>query len=265
MISPHRSLVSALRTLTILPVPGSDAVNLADALSFFPLVGLLLGGAAAAVAWVVGGLLGWSLGAGALAVALSVILTRGLHVDGLADATDGLVGGRTRERKLAIMKDSHTGAFGVMAIVLTLLIKAVALAELAADGLWWWIPVPFIAARAAQVKLAVSMTYAREEGGTAAVFVKNAGRRHFVAALLQAVLLCGLLAGMGGVAALLAADLAALVLARRFRRAVGGVTGDLLGLGNEWVETGLLAVFAAAGPWLAYVDWSVFYLPPPAF
>lgn len=262
MRTPMRALVSAFRTLTVLPVSGLDALNLADAFFFFPLVGFLLGGAAAGVAWSIGGLLGWNMGAGALAAALSVCLTRGLHVDGLADAADGLIGGRTRERKLAIMKDSHTGAFGVMAIALDVLIKTVALAELTEQGLWWWIPVPFIAARSAQVKLATSMVYAREEGGTAAVFVKNAGRRHYVAAVFQAIFFAGLLAGIGGIIAVLLMDLAAFRMARRFRRSVGGITGDLLGLCNELVETGLLAILAAASPWLAYVDWTALYAPP---
>ena len=87
------------------------------------------------------------------------------------------------------------------------------------------------------------------------MFVNNASRRHLVAALLSGLILCFALAGIGGVIAMLAAQLFAIFLAGRLNRALGGVTGDLLGMANELVETGLLLAIAALSPYLTYLDW----------
>ena len=252
----YSAFVTAIRTLTCLDVPGRDAAGIADGLSFFPAAGFIIGAIVAAAVAGFHALFDWELGAGVLGATLCVLLTRALHTDGLADSIDGLLGGRTRERKLEIMKDTHVGAFGVTAIALSLLLKTAALARLAGSGWqWWWIPVPFIVSRAVLVKLAVVLPYARSEGGTGAVFVNNASRRHLVAALLSGLILCFALAGIGGVIAMLAAQLFAMFLAGRLNRALGGVTGDLLGMANELVETGLLLAIAALSPYLVHLDW----------
>ena len=252
----YSAFVTAVRTLTCLDVPGRDSPCIADGLYFFPAAGFIIGAIVAAAVAGFRALFDWDLGAGVLGTTLCVLLTRALHADGLADSIDGLLGGRTRERKLEIMKDTHVGAFGVTAIALSLLLKAAALTRLAGPGLqWWWIAVPFIVSRAVLVILAVVLPYARGEGGTGAAFVNNASRRHLVAAVLSGLILCFALAGGGGVIAMLAAQLFAIFLAGRLNRALGGVTGDLLGMANELVETGLLLAIAALSPYLEHLDW----------
>src|SRR5512145_1363019 len=117
-------LVTALRTLTILPVPGSDASDMSRALPWFPLVGCLLGFLLWGLAWGFGFMaVFWPGGTALVVVAASAILTRGLHLDGLADWADGFGGGRDKERTLAIMKDSHVGAFGVIALIIVLIAR----------------------------------------------------------------------------------------------------------------------------------------------
>jgi len=239
-----------MRTLTILPVPGKDAERLANALYYFPLVGALIGGLVALVVWFLGGVLAWPMGAGVAGVFVSAWVTRGLHLDGLSDTVDGFYGASTRERRLEIMKDHHVGAFGVVAIVLVLLMKTAALAQLAICGQWVWIPVPFILARLIQVLLAVTLPYARNEGGKAEAFVKHAGASHFIFASVGALILCGGLIQFGGLALFVVTFLIGHLLARWMKRAFGGVTGDLLGFSSELVECALLFAIAAAMPYL---------------
>jgi adenosylcobinamide-GDP ribazoletransferase len=246
----YRAFVTAVRTLTILPVPGRDAERLVDALYYFPLIGLLVGGLVTLAAWLVGGVLNWSAGAGVAAVVVSSWVTRGLHLDGLGDTVDGYYGGATRERRLEIMKDHHVGAFGVVAIALALLIKAAAVSQMAIYGQWAWIPVPFVLARLTQVLLAVTLPYARNEGGTAEVFIKQAGVPHFVVAGLLALALCGLLAQVGGVFLFVLTFLAGHLVARRMKRVFGGATGDLLGFASELIECVLLFLLAAVMPFM---------------
>src|SRR5262249_4187310 len=104
--------------------------ELARSQAFYPLVGLALGGALPAVDRLLAGALP-PLTRSALQVALLAAVTRGLHLDGLADSFDGLLGGRDRGQRLEIMRDPRIGSFGATALALVLLLKWSALAELA--------------------------------------------------------------------------------------------------------------------------------------
>jgi adenosylcobinamide-GDP ribazoletransferase len=245
-------LITALRTLTVLRVPGRDAAALASALPWFPLVGLIVSaGVGLAFAGALYGL-HWPAGAAVLTVVLSAALTGGLHFDGLADAVDGWRGGRTHARRLEIMKDSRIGAMGALALGLVLVLQVVALTRLAdtARCALALLPLAFILSRLAMALLAVSLPYARAEGGTAEAFVKGARGRHFFAALALAAGLCGALAGVLGLAAVVVAVLLALALRVWMRKNFGGVTGDLLGCACVVVETVLLLGLAAVAPLL---------------
>ncbi len=245
-----RGFITAMRTLTILPTPGKDVERMADSLYYFPLVGALIGGLVTLAAWLLGSVLAWPVGAGVAGVFVSAWITRGLHLDGLSDTVDGYYGAPTRERRLEIMKDHHVGAFGVVGIGLVLLVKTAALAQLAQCGQWVWIPVPFILARLIQVLLAVTLPYARNEGGTAEAFVKQAGAPHFIVAAILALVFCGALVQIGGLILFALTFIVGYLLAKWMKRAFGGVTGDLLGFSSELIECLLLFAIAAVMPCL---------------
>ena len=139
MTTAYRAAMEAIEFLTILRLRPRGAVSrpaaFAAATWFYPSVGLLLGAILALVDW----LLRHDLEPGvtaALLVALLAALTGALHLDGLADAFDGLAGGRDRESRLRIMKDIHTGTFGTVALVLVLLTDTLALASMPAGEAW---------------------------------------------------------------------------------------------------------------------------------
>ena len=233
-----RALVTAVRTLTLLPLPGQDTSRFADSLVWFPCVGALCGALLAGLGLGLGN--HWSSGAAGLMLAVSVILTRGLHLDGLADAVDGFGGGRgDRARTLEIMKDPHMGAFGVMSIVLVLMLKWVAFERIVSLGLSWQIVTAYVISRAMQVELAVCLPYARAQG-TAAGFVQGAKGWHRAVALSTAMLFSFWLSGLGG----LGLFALAWVITRLFgvwcKKRVGGITGDLLGTCSELTETVVL-------------------------
>jgi adenosylcobinamide-GDP ribazoletransferase len=249
-----------MRTLTILPVPGKEAGNMADALPWFPLAGFLTGLLVYGISRGIGLVSGdWAGGAAATALVAGVLLTRGFHLDGLADWADGFGGGRDRAHTLAIMKDSRAGPFGVLAVLLALLLKYVALLRLAETGALHLIVPVFIVSRTILVDLSVRLPYARPEGGTAAPFVEGSRPFHRTAALLVALTLLPALSGWTGWILLALGMAASRLLGSWFRRRVGGVTGDLLGAGCELVETGLLFACAAAGGWAPpFPGWRIF-------
>ncbi|MBN1103982.1 MAG: adenosylcobinamide-GDP ribazoletransferase [Deltaproteobacteria bacterium] len=245
MVSP-RGLITALRTLTVLPVGGRDAERFPDALFWFPVVGGILGG----MVWLLGVLWGrfvgadWAAGGAVMILWAEVVLTRALHLDGLADWADALGGGRDPDARLRIMKDPHLGAFGVVALVCVLLTKWVAWERLfSTGGLVLALPI-FIASRAVLVHLMEGLPPARAGGGMAGPFLRDRvpGRGWLTPVLT--LCLC-LPFGPAGVGLYAVGLLMARLLGLSFRKFFGGISGDLLGATQELVETALLLLCAS--------------------
>ncbi|MGF1455048.1 MAG: adenosylcobinamide-GDP ribazoletransferase [Alphaproteobacteria bacterium] len=246
-----RDLVLAAVFLTRLPLPKVSPAPLAGVLWAFPLVGFAVGLGAGAVygAAVLAGLA--SLPAAILGLCAALLLTGALHEDGLADAADGFGGGGTVERKLAIMKDSRIGTYGMAALALALALKAALLAQIAAP---WTVAAALGASGALSRAFIVLMLRvvpsARPDGSGG-----TAGRPDLLIASLSTVMGLVLWAGaiavapipiLHGVMALVLAGLIALALSHLSIRQIGGQTGDVLGAGQVLTEIAILAAVAAA-------------------
>jgi len=234
----------ALGFLTALPVRPPGALRPGDlgrAAAWFPLVGLALGSALWAAYH------GLSVGmpqevTGALVVAGWAVLTGGLHLDGLADCCDGLLGSVDRQRRLAIMQDPRRGAFGVVGVSLLLLLKFAAVAGLA-DGRGL-ILVPILGRSATLV--VARLRPARAEGLGAAM---QRELRGWVVGLSLAVSTLGAAwFGGRGAAALILAYLTAFGVGALARARLGGQTGDVLGATCELAEAAALLAFAWRAP-----------------
>jgi adenosylcobinamide-GDP ribazoletransferase len=216
-----------------------------------PLVGAVVGAGSAALfaggAWLgLGPLL-----RAVLALAAAVWLTGALHEDGLADSADGLGGGRDAAHVLAIMKDSRIGTYGAVALTASLLLRAAAMSELPANA---WFPIigVHVAARVAPVWLLCALPYVNARADAKSQGLFRTRPIHVAVALGWSVLAALAGVGLGGwpwhaaLAAMLAPLVLVPVLARFFRRRVGGVTGDLLGAAEQLGElTAWVAVSAA--------------------
>jgi adenosylcobinamide-GDP ribazoletransferase len=237
-------LVVAIQFLTRIPTPelrGFQADWPVRATRFFPLVGQLVG-LLAALVWIGAGRLWSAPVAAVLAVGAAVLATGGFHEDGLADTADGLGGGRTRDERLRIMKDSRVGGFGVMALIVTLALRAAALAALPP----WPGALALVASHGAGRAAAVAVMRLTPYAGEV---VRAKGRpadlRPSAAETLFAVA-CGivtLLLALPWRPALAAATLALLAagaLAAASRRLIGGHTGDVLGGVEQMVEAAVL-------------------------
>ena len=239
--------------LTVLPVPARAAASTRGVLPWAPLVGLALGGAATGVA-VLGTRWVSPLAGAVLGIAVLALLTRGLHLDGLADTADGLGPLRGRERALQVMRQSDIGPFGVVTLVLTLLLQVACLAALlAADGGWLALWTAVVVARLAMARTGLPGV-ATAEGSSLGKAVAGTVSAAWLAAC--GLVLVGLVAaGTAGdlpltarltgsaVAGLLAAEL----IHRRARARLGGVTGDVMGAMGEVAATVVLLAAAVAG------------------
>ncbi len=248
-----QDLRRALMLLTRLPVriflakeqTGPEA-PFARASRCYALVGALVG-AIASLTY----LAGLSLGlppilSALLAVAAAVLVTGALHEDGLADVADGFGGGRDRAAKLAIMRDSRIGSYGVLALILSVALRAGSLAAIAEPS---QAAFALIAAhslsRGGLGAIMAGLPQARSDGLAARVG-RPSGADAAAAIGIAAILALLLLDWRWALASLLALIAVQGILALLARRQIGGYTGDVLGAAQQVGEIAVLLVLAAA-------------------
>ncbi len=238
----------SLAMLTAVRVPAAATTSARGVLPWAPLVGLLLGLVAAAVGWL-GARYGSPLVGAVLALGVLAVLTRGLHLDGLADTADGLGPLRGRERALQVMRQGDVGPFGVATLVLVLLLQAACLASvLPLDGGWLGLPAAVVASRLAMARTGLPGVLVAEGSSLGRAVAGTVSRRWLAAAgLLGAAAVTGAALVTGGAALgarLVASAVLGLVVAellhRRARARLGGVNGDVMGAMGEVATTGTL-------------------------
>ena len=236
----------ALTTLTVLRVRGPqrlDRPTAGAAMSLAPAVGLLVGGIAAAVLLGLREVTTGDLLPAVTALAVLAALTRGLHLDGLADTTDGLASYLPAERAREVMKAPDVGALGMVTVVLSLGLQAAALAGAGSRG---GVAV-LLAAVVGRVTVPLACTPATPAAAPDGLGALVAGTVRPVVAVGEAVavaLLGAALDGWRGLAAVLTGLAVAEVLRRHAVRRLGGMTGDVLGALVEVSTTAALLVLA---------------------
>jgi adenosylcobinamide-GDP ribazoletransferase len=240
-----RPFLIAVQFLTRIPLhlnppprPGETGASLL----FYPLVGLLIG----ALLVVTGMLLAGKglLLAAVLVVGCWILITGGLHLDGLADTVDAWLGGMgVRERTLAIMQDPAAGPMGVLSLVMVVLLKLAAVHTLLGQGHYHYLLIPPILGRMAGLLLLASTPYVRAGGLAQKLEQERHNGRIFMVCLVTLLLLILL----APIASLCAAILAAgMLLLWRFLllQRIGGYTGDTIGALIEATETGVIILLS---------------------
>lgn len=242
-LNPWRDIALVIMFLTRLPVPvpGHATRPLGSAAWAFPFAGILTGGVGGGAFF--GAIrMGLPLTVAVMSgLAASIVLSGALHEDGLADAVDGFGGGTTREKKLEIMRDSHIGAYGVLALIFSVGLRTAALAAIAAQNGPQTVFAAFLAAgiftRGLLPGVMVVLPHARRDG-----LSKNAGRPGVAGTIVSVSLgIIGAVAAFHSgyqavVIPMLGAVGAALVLCLIAWRQIGGQTGDTIGAAQQVSE-----------------------------
>lgn len=251
--SPVRDLRVCVLFLSRMPVgriSGLERADLARAAWAFPLVGLIVGAISGGALYLLAGTGASPIACALAALAVQAIVTGALHEDGLADVADGM-GGRDREHTLEIMRDSRIGAYGVLALIFSVAIRAAMIAGIPGPG---FACLTMIAAAMLSRGLLPAVMHAlppaRRDGlsrGAGQPSLKIAAAAAAIGALALFTLL-PLSVALAAVALVLALGAAVLLWAQR---KLGGQTGDVLGAVQQMIEIAVLSA-AAAGS-------SVFY------
>ena len=239
----------AMQFLTIIPLPFAkewQEGEMGRSMRWFPLAGLAVGGLLAGLDYLLTLILPLPL-ATLLVVTALAIITGALHLDGVADVCDGFGARGGRERFLAVMKDSATGAIGVVGVVLVLMLKYQALLHLPPNVRLAAITFFPAAARFAQVLLTAGSRRARADG-LGAVFANGAGFRELATATLVTLSSAWLLLGLHGIFCCIPVVIFAAIGKLYFHHRLGGITGDIIGAGSEVAEIiCLLGIITVSG------------------
>ena len=238
-----RPIITAFRTLTILPIPGKDTEHFPRSIPFFPFVGLLLGAIVYGVykgAQLIG--FDYSLIVAVIALVIITVLTGILHVDGLGDVADGFGSGKSRERILEIFKDSRMGAFGICAIVFDLLLKTFCWSELFKAGEIYVIIISLLFSRCAQSLFLISLPVAIETSILSRLSKSNIPIKISVLCVfILFVALGGYFVGyMHSILYAVSVVLVAILFSIYCMKKINGITGDCVGAVNELSEVAVL-------------------------
>lgn len=233
----------AMLFLTRIPLPQImlDEKKIASAVPFFPLVGGAIGG----ILLIIQSLGKNFLPVPAMAVilvALNTIITGGMHLDGFADTMDGLFCGGDREKKLAVMKDSCSGAYGVMGISLVFLLKYVLLTVIPANYLGCTLLSFPLLSRWVMTFAIIFFPYGRKKG-LGKAFTYNKNPMGFYIGSILVIGLMYLMIGIHGIIATIITFIMGIGFILYIIKQLGGLTGDTYGALNEFCEIIALLVF----------------------
>lgn len=241
--------LSAVGLLTRIPLPRPYPP--AGGIAWFPIVGGLIGLAGAAVYWM-GYLVAPPLISALVAVTLVILLTGGLHEDGLADYADAVGSGKTGDGALQVLSDPRVGTFGSLALIVSVVWRVAATSAFDPGRALVWLVVAHSLARAGAAILPGLLPPVRAAGLGRSVHMESGSRAHLLAGL-GGMAVALLASGLWGLPAALLAGGVVLKVRRSAGRVLGGFTGDVLGACEQTIEVLILTVGVAAArvtvPW----------------
>lgn len=228
----------ALQFLTIIPLKLRDvsAEKIARSMIWFPFIGAILGFLLIAVADLLRALNFPFLSVDAIVIILLIIITGGIHLDGLSDTFDAILSGKNKEEMLKIMRDSHAGVMGILALVSVILLKIVFLYAISSPLKPMALVLMCVVSRWSMVFLMFLFPYARQEG-KAKVYINGMNLKILILATFVALVFIVGIFNMVGVSAFLLLAICTYSIGRLLNKKIGGITGDTLGATNEIIET----------------------------
>ncbi|MDD5130993.1 MAG: adenosylcobinamide-GDP ribazoletransferase [Candidatus Omnitrophica bacterium] len=231
------SLLLAIQFLSILPLRANkfSEKNMAWALVYFPVVGLFLGGVLVGLNILFSILNTTSITINIILVISLIILTAGMHLDGLADTADAFLSGKEKKEMLGIMRDPHIGAMGVLSLISVILLKVSLLSMVSVSLKPIALMLMCSLSRWAAVATIFFFPYARQEG-KAGVFIKGMNLKIFIISSIAVVIFAAVIWQIKGAVVLMVVTGFSCVLGKFSTKKIGGITGDTLGAEIEITE-----------------------------
>ena len=240
-----KRLIAAIKFITILPLGKTIIYDPKGMVPFFPVVGIILGAFVSIFDQGVSRLWPGSVAA-ILDVIFLVVLTGAFHLDGLGDTADGLLGHRSREKALEVMKDSRIGVMGLVAIICGLSIKWGGIMNLGVHRSLLLVIIPAYA-RGSMLFGMRFLEYGRPDGGTGYDFFDNTLNFYTFWGLLIPIALSFFI-GWRGIWLIFIFVLTTAAIILFYKKRMGCITGDMLGAMTEITESMLFLLVSIGGP-----------------
>ena len=240
--------LSAVQFLTRVPLPSLayKQDSLVRAVKYFPVVGALIGYAAALLHRALAPHLSRPVTALAV-ITFLIVLTGALHEDGLADFADGFGGGHARDEILVIMRDSRIGAYGAIALILSLTARVLLLSVIPLDHVLHYLVAAHALSRWTALPLSHFLPAAHQQDGQGARLARLTSSTSLILGTIFTFCLIGYMLRLQAIAPVTGAIIVTALSARLYQRKIGGITGDCFGATNQLTE---LAVYLC-GAWIA--------------
>lgn len=241
------SFLLALQFLTVIPVKIKEMSSgkLAGAMMYFPFVGLLIGWILLLASYCFGAVGLPSLTANIILVVVLIIITGGMHLDGLSDTADAFLSGKPKDKMLEIMRDPHVGVMGVLSVICVILLKIGLLAMLGPQAKITGLLLMCLLSRWSAMLAMFLFPYARKDG-KAKAFIQGMTPGIFILSLISVSVFSFAIWQFRGLAVLLIVTGSVYLFGRLCERKIGGITGDTLGAGIELAEIVTLSVVCIA-------------------
>lgn len=239
-----RSFLLALQFLTIIPVKMKDVEEkkIPGALIYFPLIGLLLGLVLAGMDKLLFILNFEQFIINTILVVLLIVLTGGLHLDGLSDTFDAFLSRKNKEEMLKILRDSHIGVMGVLSLISIILLKIAFLSSINISSKIISLLLMCILSRWSLVFVMFLFPYAREEG-KAKVFIQGINFKIFISSTLIALACTIAIWKIKGLFVFIIIAMSSYMIGKFINNKIGGMTGDTIGATSEVAE--IIVLFSA--------------------
>ncbi len=239
-----KAFLSAIQFLTIVPLKyvilrAEGPKDLSRSAAYFPAVGLLIGLALAGTSRLLSFAGLEPLVSSVTVVVALIILTGGLHLDGLADTFDALSSHKDRDGMLKVMRDPSVGAMGAIAIAAVLMLEVSLLASINTGAKFKSLILMCVLSRWAMTMAIFFFPYARTEG-KAKIFFDGKNTGIFIVSTLTAIVIAFAVSGLPGLAIFAAAGVFAYLVNVFIKKRIGGITGDTIGAVNELTEIAVL-------------------------
>ena len=209
---------------------------------FFPLVGLIIGSINAFAYYMLSFIFNVSISI-VLVMLINVLITGALHIDGLADTCDGIFSSRKKENMLEIMKDSRIGTNGSVAIFFDLILRILLLCSISKNSRILALVLASVISRTMLVFLCYISKYARPEGGMGNLFIGKVEIKNVLLTLFFSIALSCLFLKYFGIIIIVFCVIFSWLFSKYITSKLGGITGDILGAGNELCEIIIFAAF----------------------
>ncbi|MDD5108952.1 MAG: adenosylcobinamide-GDP ribazoletransferase [Candidatus Omnitrophica bacterium] len=237
------SFLLAMQFLTILPleIKKFNQVKIAKSLIYFPVVGLFLGLILTGINMLLTALGIFPLTVNIILVVVLIILTGGMHLDGLSDTADAFLSGKEKEEMLTIMRDSHTGVMGVLSLISIILLKTGLLLSVSVVLKPAALILMCVLGRWSAVFCMYLFPYARQEG-KAKLFIEGINLKIFIISSIVVIICVSVVLSIAGLAILLTISGCIYLIGKSICKKIEGITGDTLGALIELTEVATLLI-----------------------